>query len=919
MASTTTLRPSSTTSGVGWTPSTGTLHGVTSDDSDATYASWSGSGSALILATPADAPPAGERRHQVRVRARGEDGNAWWSVRAASGALVAGASAQFPSSPATVTGSWGFGVPPDGSTVLSCYVTGQSAGLKIEELYLDVDCRDAPTFIPQILDGAGLSTTTVTDTAQPTVHASSIDLDGLAAQSYRYWVTSGATIVWDTGVTAGPAADRQTTALDNGSYTLHAQIWSTIGQSAANPSDEETLAFTVQVDLLGAPDNPAVSQIATTPFYEVEACMPYVDDLDGGVGYLEIQRVDCNDVTTSIAMLGPLETGECDSWQDFTLPRSGVAITCDHHPDPCCSYYRARTVGRLDGTLRISNWSDFFSDNVPPGVMVMWPDTAASIPSGWSRVTALDGKYTKGIATNATDPGATGGAATHTHTITGHTHDTTHAHTVTGATGNAGAGQVSTPGTAGTMGALTSHTHTRSAVNSGTVVSGSTSPGIGTAANDPARLDVIFVQSNGSADGVPDGALAMTADISLSGWTDYANAASRFFKGAATAGNGGATTASQTAAHSHSVAAHTHTGTSHTHTSPNTGAFASDRTFNAGTNPGLWTTTHAHTVTVGAASTASLASGGSGSSGTASPDEPPYRNVRVKENTSGVPDLPVGLICGWRGPLARIPDFWQLCNGTNGTLDMSARHPKGATASIGSTGGSLNSHTHTSPSHNHTTSGHTHTETVNSAATATTNISTTSAQTDSLGTHTHTAGDTDSTTPTVASVSSGTLAAATTEPPYEEVAFIQLMSTPTPPPDPETFCLTWDDGEHLIRSLGPDGPLWSPVLGKFEWSVDRPFTAASGVSGSRFVTSAPPGGRNLSMTAAVESEEDLAQLRAVLARPLVLVSPSDASEVWAAPVAESVRVVKVGRIRQVTAQFIGTGPQPEPQLADVGS
>jgi hypothetical protein len=55
----------------------------------------------------------------------------------------------------------------------------------------------------------------------------------------------------------------------------------------------------------------------------------------------------------------------------------------------------------------------------------------------------------------------------------------------------------------------------------------------------------------------------------------------------------------------------------------------------------------------------------------------------------------------------------------------------------------------------------------------------------------------------------------------------------------------------------------------------------------------------------------------VLARPLVLISPSDAEEVWAAPVAESVRIVKVGRIRQVTASFIGTGPEPPPQLADV--
>jgi hypothetical protein len=134
---------------------------------------------------------------------------------------------------------------------------------------------------------------------------------------------------------------------------------------------------------------------------------------------------------------------------------------------------------------------------------------------------------------------------------------------------------------------------------------------------------------------------------------------------------------------------------------------------------------------------------------------------------------------------------------------------------------------------------------------------------------------------------------------------------------PDEFCLEWSDEEHLIRTTGPDGPMYAVVWGKFEWNVERPFTAATGVMGSRFVTSAPPGGRNLSMVAAVENEADLATLRAVLARPLVLVSPSDASEVWAAPVSESVRIVRVGRIRQVTAGFIGTGPEPPPQTADV--
>jgi hypothetical protein len=1137
MATTTTLRPSATSSGIGWTPSTGTLHGVTSDDSDATYATWSGSGSPLILATPVDSPPAGERRHAVRMRARGEDGDAWWAVRLSSGALVAGAAAQFTASPGTITGSWGFGAPPDGSTVLYTYVTGQSTGLRIEELYIDMDSRLAPTLTPEVLDGSGTSTTTVSDTNQPVVRASSIDLDDLNARQYRYWVTLDGAIVWDTGVVSGASVNRQTVPLDNGSYVAHVQIWSTLGSNTAYASDEETLAFTVSVGLVPAPDNPTVDPLDGTPFYTVTACAPYVGDFDDEVGYVEVQRVDCplggyllmtgsageyastpdpgptltdlqvtvyaqrdddwfpaneqtlaahydsgsnqrswrlnigtngfmllgwstdgtsggttfaeatarppidpfgavrlrvrldvddgaggwtvtyetqededspwvqlGDVlsnggagttsifdssadytvgtfflggvpseiysgkiysveirdgsagsilaspdftgymsgttsftdaqanvweihspaaivnpvtTTTLAMLGPLATDECADWIDFTLPRSGSSDTCDHEPEACCSYYRARTVGRVDGDLRISDWSDGFNPAIPLGLIVMWPSTNASIPDGWERVTELDGKYPKGVATSSTDPGATGGAASHSHTVPTHLHDTSHTHTHTGAT-SAGVGALnSTPNSAGATAVLTTHTHTRPTTSSATVSSGATAPTSDANNNDPARLDVIFVQSDGTPLGVPDGALGMMPDISVSGWTDFTDATNRFLKGAAAAGNGGATAVSALDNHNHSVDAHTHTGTSHTHTATS-GNAASANTLTAGAQAVLWQASHSHLITAASTSTQSLASGGSGTSGDSAGNDPPYRNIRVKENTLGVPDLPVGLVCAWRGSLGSIPNFWQLCDGTNGTLDMTGIFPRGATASIGSTGGSLSPHDHTTPSHNHTTTGHAHTETIGSAGAATSGVSTTSTVSVSTGTHTHTGTNTDSTTPTVSSVTSGTLASTTQEPPYEEVAFVQLMETPTPPPVPSLFCLEWDDDRHLIRTLGPSGPLWANVGGKFDWDVDRPFTAASGVMGSRFVTSAEPGARNLHMTAAVESEDELATLHAVLERPLVLISPSDSEEVWAAPVAESVRVIKIGRIRQVTADFIGTGPQPPPQLADVG-
>jgi hypothetical protein len=185
------------------------------------------------------------------------------------------------------------------------------------------------------------------------------------------------------------------------------------------------------------------------------------------------------------------------------------------------------------------------------------------------------------------------------------------------------------------------------------------------------------------------------------------------------------------------------------------------------------------------------------------------------------------------------------------------------------------------------------------------------------GTHRHGANDAASAAPTVGSSTSGTLTSTTSEPLHEEVAFVQLIEEPEPPEAPDLFCLTWSEDEHLIRTDSPDGPLWAPVLGKFTWDRDRPFTVNTGVNGTRFVTNAPPGERNLTMAAAVESEAELQRLQLILARPLVLLSPSDSTEVWAAPIAGTVKIIKIGRIRQVTADFIGTGPQPAPQLADL--
>ncbi|MBA7559158.1 hypothetical protein ES708_00772 [subsurface metagenome] len=64
----------------------------------------------------------------------------------------------------------------------------------------------------------------------------------------------------------------------------------------------------------------------------------------------------------------------------------------------------------------------------PSGLIVLWHGTIASIPSGWvicdgnSSSPNLLTRFIEGVATAATNPGATGGAVSHKHTMGTHTH-----------------------------------------------------------------------------------------------------------------------------------------------------------------------------------------------------------------------------------------------------------------------------------------------------------------------------------------------------------------------------------------------------------------------------------------------------------------------------------------------------------------
>lgn len=83
--------------------------------------------------------------------------------------------------------------------------------------------------------------------------------------------------------------------------------------------------------------------------------------------------------------------------------------------------------------------------------------------------------------------------------------------------------------------------------------------------------------------------------------------------------------------------------------------------------------------------------------------------------------IPVGGIIMWSAALGGLPSNWQICDGTNGTVDLRNKFVAGAgsTYGVGDTGGSITSswsHTHSLSGTTGTDGGHTHTFTVSAEA-----------------------------------------------------------------------------------------------------------------------------------------------------------------------------------------------------------
>jgi len=331
-----------------------------------------------------------------------------------------------------------------------------------------------------------------------------------------------------------------------------------------------------------------------------------------------------------------------------------------------------------------------------PNVIIPFSGNHADVPSGFARVTDLDGKYPKGYGAEVIN--TSGGAATHTHTSPGHTHSLApHTHTAT----------LPSPGTSGGTRSsggdlpVLNHTHSVTTDNPSSTTSSSTAVTYGSCSNDPPYYTVIFIKSNGYSF-IPPNGMVIRESTTRPGMTFHSASAGKYLKGAGTGANAGGTGGSVTNVHNithgHTIGAHTHTFTSST-LSPTI------------TSPDTWEMVrgaHNHSGTTGNSSSDTV-NNNTDDLTTTETVEPSHRKLNpfINDGASGV-QADVGDIALWLDSVSTIPPNWLICDGTNDTPNMTDVFLKNNTTATSTSTGGSNTHTHAAQGHTHTGASHTH-------------------------------------------------------------------------------------------------------------------------------------------------------------------------------------------------------------------
>lgn len=934
MAVTDVLRPVSTRkAGAGTSVPSGTLDSVTDDDSDATYIDFNLAdyASNWNLRVGSHTPPANHQRHRVRgrIRVRSNAGTMSEDIDLGRGTADY---IEFDTVPVSTTfteraGSWyqtaDFGLDTEGALAdlnigggWPANDTGGASELRTAECYVDVDCRAEPDYSPEIRDAAGVDQSggTVTDTNQPDLYFGAVDYDGLPSLSWAVTVIdAGTDVVFSTSGSGTPPTEVQTTGLTDGSYTALFVVRSTI--RGADPFEHgESLTFDVE-NTVPPPSPPLVTVEAEFGGYRVSWANPGGQAWDNNYVVAEVFRDDC----IGSQRIATVENGINGSYLDLAIPQLDPQPVpgpdCELSSQACDITYRVRYHGYVSTFVELP-------DTIPADLILGWPGTVASIPSGWTRVTALDDRYPRGANTLAA-PSATGGASTHDHTGVSHTHAIgSHSHLLGGSTGTSNASTTSARFNGASQAqADQPHSHTRPSAT-GSHAGGSSvsaAPGTDTGNNIPPTRTVIWIESNGSQASYPVGVLGWATE-SVSGWTDDTDSSGRYLKGAAAAGNGGSNSGTDT--HTHTVDAHGHTGFSHDHTLAATGLSnpASSEEAGTGSNTPRWLPRHTHPMDVVAAATGNLTSSSGGTTGSGT-IEPPNRRLRVLINTgAGTQTRIIGL---YLGAVADLDPLLTLCDGTNGTPDMRtwfARDP--GSDSVNSTGGA-STHSHSVPVHTHGIAAHTHDTNVSASTTSSFEAPTFGDLGDSPTTgHTHTSGTTAGSVPTRSNSGSGTTDSVDHLPPYREAHFVRLDGTISGGPLPVPELRVSDFASVTVPSFthGDDLDRISSLTARLAVATERshafPRLVADAVplDGGLPSVSVTLAGEDLSLTIAALGLPAINELEEMLANELVYWSPLGGTPGWFAPAGWSVQApapeVKVVQVTMVRQPWPAT-PDPE--------
>jgi len=920
------LRPISIVkSGGGTATPSGTLNGVTSDDNDSTYIQFPASSYSnnWSLAVTQHLPTAGYQRHQIRgrIRIRTNAGtcNELIDLGKDADTSVTYDGVNVTSSMTEVYTGWAqnaaFALNTLGTlTGLSIgggWMSNEAGGateIRTAECYVDVDCRAQPEFTPEVRDNAGndKSAGTVTDTNQPTIYLGSVDYDLLPPRDWTITVFGvDGEVFSSSGTGVAPTSVLVTTGLADGDYTASYSVRSTI--RGTDPFEATALIGFSVANEVPPPSPPLLTVTPDSGGYLVTWTDPGGQEWDTDYTIVaELWREDCN----GSQRIATVPDGLNGSYLDLAIPQLDpqpvAGVDCEVSSIACDITYSIRYWGYVSTTVTLPS-------TLPDDLILAWPSTAASIPSGWTRVSSLDGIFPRG-ATGTGAPSATGGGPSHVHLAPNHGHQIgAHSHTVGGSTGTSNSSTTSARfNGASQPQADQPHSHTRPSATgtAAAVFSGATVASTDAVSNIPAALSVIWIQSGGAQASYPIGALGWTTE-SVSGWESATIAYNRFLQGAQVGADGGATSGSAT--HTHTVDSHSHTGSTHDHSIGSTSLSNPSSSQEAGTGSSTprWLPRHTHPMDVGSNSTGLVTAAFGGTTGSTD-QQPPHRRLAVLQNVSG--GIQTRIIGLYTGTVAALDPTLTLCNGSNGTPDMRGWFARDAGIDpVNSTGGA-STHTHTIPNHTHPMPSHAHTTNVLTSTTGSFEAPTSGDLGDSPTTgHDHSSANTGSTTPTLTSNGAGTSDAGSNIPPYKEVHFVRLDGTisggslPVPILKVTEFSTATVPALNYADDMDRISSLTTQLTVVTDRSSSFPKLVADSVpiTGGLHTVSSTPAGEDLTLTMAVYGLAAIDALEALLASDVLYWAPLGGTAGWFAPggwsvtaPAPNVKVVQITMVRQ---------------------